>query len=72
MFNWLAASRATVSSKLNRRAVVNDKHGGWRYPHLCRKSSVGNLHAHLAVHRHEVLRFGEREHHFQLLLRGVT
>ena len=31
-----------------------------------------HLHAHLAVHRHEVLRLGERKHHLQLLLRGMS
>ena len=44
-------------------AVVNDEHGGWRHSHLRCKSTVGHLHAHLTVHRYEVLRLGEREHH---------
>ena len=39
---------------------------------MCRKSPVSHLHAHLTVHRNEVLRFRKREHHLQLLLRGVA
>ena len=72
MLNRLATTRAAVCRELDRRAVIDDEYrGGW-YPHLCCKSPVGHLHAHITVHRHEVFRLGEREHHLQLLLRGVT